>query len=119
MANVPSNQLTEAYRSMEWGSERTSRHFGRAWELVYEPLSLTGDWELRHYGTTLLRVWGGRPVYACMQSASDRDGINGLLRLIGIDGRYRAYFNRDLAMWEDSKMGTRTEISKGVELGAE
>lgn len=112
MACVPSNQLAEAYRSLEWGSETSRIHYGRAWELVYEPFSLTGDWELRHYGTTLLKVHGGKPVYAYMQSASDRDGINGLLRLIGIDGRYRAYFDHDLAMWEDTREGIRTEMSQ-------
>lgn len=111
MANVPSNQLRDAYRSMEWGSERAMRCFGRAWMLIYEPLSLTGDWELKHYGTTILKVQGGRPTYVSMQSASDRDGINGLLRLMGIDGRFGARFVRGRALWWDGPTDRTVDIS--------
>lgn len=116
MASVPSNQLTEAHARLSAGE--TYIRFGRAWELESFDRPHEGRMErvvtLRHYGTTVLRVWGARPSYVCMQSASDRDGINGLLALMGIGGRYRAYFNHDLAMFEDRAYRERWEISSGT-----
>ena len=116
MASVPSKQLTDACARLSAGE--TYVRFGRAWELESFDRSFKGRAErvvtLRHYGTTVLRVWGGRPSYAYMQSASDRDGINGLLALMGIGGRYRAYFDRDLAMFEDRTYGEKKEISSGM-----
>ena len=113
MASVPSRQLTDAYAELE--GEDTLR-FGRAWGISSTYTARGGDCRrevtLRHYGTVVLRVWGERPVYAYMQSSSDRDGINGLLRLMGIGGRYRAYFNHDLAVWKDRRMGTRAKMSQ-------
>ena len=106
MASVPSNQLRDAMARVSRSAYDRVR-FGRAWQLAQiEPeIRLSRGarpaFELRHYGTVVLRTEGSRPVYAYMQSPSDRDGINGMLRLMGVAGRYGARFEQGEAMWRD------------------
>ena len=80
MSTVPSIGLTRAFnRMMETGR---SQYWGE-WKLL--PFAGRDAFKLVHYGTTVARVEGMRLAEVGGWSASDRDAINGLCRLIGDD----------------------------------
>ena len=85
MACVPSDELTRAF-----GRGVPRAFYGRGWALLRPGEDTV---ELRHHGTAVLRVERGVPVQVRVTSVSDRDGVNGLLRLMGLDSRWRARFH--------------------------
>lgn len=121
MASVPSNQLSDAYGRLDL-YERDEVSFGRAWRL--SQLTRRDDFDrgavpmvqLEHYGTVVLRTGGGRPAYVRVTSASDRDGVNGLLRLMGVGARWRVHRNGELAILKDYVTGRTWEVSAGAEI---
>lgn len=123
MASVPSNQLSDAYGRLDlYGRDEVS--FGRAWRL--SQMTSGSDFDrgavpmvqLEHYGTVVLRTGGSRPTYVRVTSASDRDGVNGLLILLGVGARWRVHRNGGLAVLTDRATGRTWEVSEGAEVDA-
>lgn len=122
MALVPSNQLRDA-----WASLSRDRYdevwFGRAWRLMQTELSselakgARPTYMLEHYRTVVLHTHGDRPTYVRVTSASDRDGVNGLLRLMGVGARWEVHRSHELAILTDRATGRTWEVSEGVEVG--
>lgn len=77
------------------------RAFNNTWRLAHrrEHGQSPEVWELTHYGSTVLRLVGRSVDYARCMSSSDRDGVNGLLALAGLDGSCAASFAGGVAMW--------------------
>lgn len=77
------------------------RVFNNTWKLTHarEHGQTPEVWSLEHYGGVVLRLVGGEVDHACARSSSDRDGINGLLALAGLDGSCQASFAGGVAMW--------------------
>lgn len=92
MAYIPTIQLRRAFEQTvdRAGHEgRATEHFGARvcggttnWYLIVEDYGRTV--ELVHYGTTIIRVEDREVVMLHCQSNTDRDNINGLLRLMGM-----------------------------------
>jgi hypothetical protein len=78
MSLVPSIGLTKAFHRMR--ETGRSQYWGE-WKLL--PIAGRDGFVLVHYGTTVARVEGMRLAEVGGWSASDRDAINGLCRLIG------------------------------------
>lgn len=96
---VPSVKMERAWTQL--ASKDGSRAFNNTWSLTHtrEHGQEPDVWELTHYGDAVLRLVGGEVDYACARSSSDRDGINGLLALAGLDGSCQASFAGGVAMW--------------------
>lgn len=61
---------------------------GRQWMLAHSQGRTV--WSLEHYGTVIIEIDTERDDVGFIpnMSASDRDAANGLLRLLGMDGRF-------------------------------
>ena len=122
MALVPSNQLRDAWASLSRdGYDGVS--FGRAWRLTQTEMpselakGARPTYMLEHYGTVVMRTRGDSPTYVRVTSASDRDGVNGLLRLMGVGARWEVHRSHDLAILTDRATGRTGVVSEGVEMG--
>lgn len=82
-------------------SKDGGRVFNNSWRLTHarEHGQEPEVWSLEHYGSVVLRLVHGEVDYAHARSSSDRDGINSLLALVGLDGACRASFAGGVAMW--------------------
>jgi len=80
MGRIPTKQMRKAVMYLA-DKNFTSTTFGRGWELTRDE----SVWSLKHYGTRIITVdmrdgtWKSEGGW----SASDRDGINSLVQLIG------------------------------------
>lgn len=121
MALVPSNELRDAWASLSRdGYDEVS--YGRAWRLTQTEMpselakGARPTYMLEHYGTVVLHTRGDKPAYVRVTSASDRDGVNGLLRLMGVGARWVVHRSGELAVLTDRVMGRTWEVSAGAEI---
>lgn len=122
MSFVPSKGLIDAVYAMN-GSGRTQT-WGRGWRLSPRRMGC----ELAHYRTTIATIENGELVQVGGWSASDRDAINGLCRLYGIDAgvsieggelgitvpdREGRFTPRDYTLWMHGRTWTDHDMSRG------
>ena len=110
MAKIPQKQFVKVIESIEEdrnkheGLTSSGDNFGKSWYLsgaygIQNSKGLADRYTLSHYGTRVLEVWvdadkSTRVTHLEVHSASDRDCINSLLRLLG--SKYKTNIHGDL-----------------------